>query len=109
MQPVNLVEEEPSKPKANVAIKKTRAKKRQNLHLEHKPSDQMDLMITAVNSADLGWKADVCKYQKHHELYGSHCDKEKPVNLAQINEDEPESKPFGDMKDKSFKSAFDNA
>jgi hypothetical protein len=32
------------------------------MHLEHKPSDAMDLMISAVNKADLGWKADVCKY-----------------------------------------------
>ena len=109
VQPESLVSVEPPKQKENVTIKKTRAKKRQNLHLEHKPSDQMDLMITAVNTADLGWKADVCKYQKHHELYGSHCDKPKPVTLAQVNEDEVESKPFGDMKDKEFKSAFDGA
>jgi len=35
---------------------------------------------------DLGWKADVCKYQKHHENYGAHCD--KPVNLAQTSDEE---------------------
>jgi len=50
------------------------------MHLEHKPSDEMDLMISAINDADLGWKADTCKYQKHHELYGKHCD--QPINLA---------------------------
>jgi len=50
------------------------------MHLEHKPSDEMDLMISEINDADLGWKADTCKYQKHHELYGKHCD--KPLNLA---------------------------
>lgn len=61
-------------------ITKTKAKKRVNMHLEHKPSDEMDLMISAINDADLGWKADTCKYQKHHELYGKHCD--QPVNLA---------------------------
>lgn len=44
------------------------------MHLEHKPSDEMDLMIEAINEADLGWKADVCKYQKHNKLYGAHCD-----------------------------------
>ena len=46
------------------------------MHLEHKPSDEMDLMISAINEADLGWKADTCKYQKHHQLYGKHCDRE---------------------------------
>jgi len=59
---------------------KTKAKKRANMHLEHKPSDEMDLMISEINDADLGWKADTCKYQKNHELYGKHCD--KPVSLA---------------------------
>ena len=50
------------------------AKKRANMHLEHKPSDEMDLMISEINDADLGWKADTCKYQKHHELYDTLCD-----------------------------------
>jgi hypothetical protein len=49
------------------------------MHLEHKPSDEVDLLISAVNEADLGWKADVCKYQKNHANYGAHCD----VQLAQ--------------------------
>lgn len=43
-------------------VNKVKAKKRVNMHLEHKPSDISDLMIEAVNKADLGWKADVCKY-----------------------------------------------
>jgi hypothetical protein len=43
--------------------------KRVNMHLEHKPSDEMDLLIEAINEADLGWKADTCKYQKHHGEY----------------------------------------
>lgn len=68
----------------NLAIKKT-MNKRQNLHLAHKPSDEMDLLISAVNEADLGWKADVCKYQKHHVKYGAHCDNEK-LNLAQTSQ-----------------------
>jgi hypothetical protein len=42
----------------------------------------MDLLIEEVNAADLGWKADVCKYQKHHALYGSHC----PLLLAQTSD-----------------------
>lgn len=51
------------------------------MHLEHRPSDEMDLMIEAVNAADLGWKADTCKYQRSHANYGDHCDNDK-VNLA---------------------------
>ena len=50
------------------------------MHLDHKPSDEMDLMISEINDLDLGWKADTCKYTKQHELYGKHCD--KPVGLA---------------------------
>lgn len=46
-----------------------------------------------MNEADLGWKADVCKYQKHHALYGAHCD-EKNTNgvniLAQIRDNNEE-------------------
>jgi hypothetical protein len=37
-------------------------KRRRNMHLEHKPSDEMDLLITEINAQDLGWKADTCKY-----------------------------------------------
>ena len=70
--PVNLQQSVP-KPAASshVQIKRN---KRHNMHLEHKPSDEMDLMISAVNDADLGWKADTCKYQKTHPKYGAHCD-----------------------------------
>lgn len=57
--------------------------KRKNLHLSHRPSDEMDLLIDEVNMADLGWKADVCKYQKHHPKYGAHCDAE--IMLAQTS------------------------
>jgi hypothetical protein len=31
------------------------------LNLEDKPSDEMDLLISAINAADLGWKANTCK------------------------------------------------
>lgn len=44
------------------------------MYFEYKFSDEMDLMIQAVNEADLGWKADICKYQKHNKLYGKHCE-----------------------------------
>jgi hypothetical protein len=53
---------------------------RRNLHLEHEPSDETDLLIETINSMDLGWKADVCKLQSHHASYGQHC---KEVNLSQ--------------------------
>jgi len=48
--------------KTNNGVTKTRANKRRNLHLEHRPSDEMDLLITEINNSDLGWKADTCKY-----------------------------------------------
>ena len=35
--------------------------KRRNLHHEHKPSDEMDLLIETINDNYLGWKADKCK------------------------------------------------
>lgn len=56
------------------------------MHLEHRPSDEMDLMIEAVNAADLGWKADTCKYQRTHAKYGDHCDNNDKVNLAQTGQ-----------------------
>jgi len=47
----------------------------------------MDLLISTINEADLGWKADVCKYQKHHALYGAHCEAEhQELLLAQVND-----------------------
>lgn len=68
------------------------------MHLEHRPSDEMDLLISAVNEADLGWKADVCKYQKTHANYGDHCDKEAESVLAQLsNSDIFDTAKFEDM------------
>lgn len=58
---------------------------RHNLHHEHVPTDETDLLISTINSLDLGWKADVCKLQKNHANYGAHCD--KPVQLVQIKSD----------------------
>lgn len=58
------------------------------MHLEHKPSDAMDLMISAVNKADLGWKADVCKYQKNHPNYGQHCDEQTLLQTSEKDEDD---------------------
>ena len=62
----------------------------------------MDLLIETVNESDLTWKADVCKYQKHHAKYGKHCDS---LNLAQTkssSDDNEEKKKFGDLKDPNF-------
>ena len=56
----------------------------------------MDVLIQAVNEADLGWKADVCKYQKHHSNYGSHCDNDN-LKLAQIMvEEAAAAEAYGD-------------
>ena len=40
------------------------------LFADDEPSDEMDLLISEINKSDLGWKADTCKYQKTHPLYG---------------------------------------
>lgn len=84
--------------------------------MDHKPSDETDLLIQTVNEADLGWKADVCKYQKHHANYGSHCEVAGPVNLAQITDaDEQEEdttqskKEFGVEGDQEFQAALQKA
>ena len=45
-----------------------------NAHHEHTATDETDKAITFINSQDLGWKADVCKLQKHHADYGDNCD-----------------------------------
>ena len=65
--------------RAETTPQKKNLKKRRNVHLEHRPSDEMDLLITDINMSDLGWKADTCKYTKTHPLYGKHCN---TINLA---------------------------
>jgi len=58
------------------------------------PSDENDLLIKTINEMDLGWKADTCKYQKHHENYGSHCE---ALSLAQVSvERQGGKKKFGE-------------
>jgi hypothetical protein len=43
----------------------------------------MDLLIEAINMANLTWKADVCKLQKNHHMYDAgKCDQ----NLVQIKD-----------------------
>ena len=39
------------------------------MHHEYKPSDRNDVIIQTINDANLGWKADSCKLQKHHAQY----------------------------------------
>jgi hypothetical protein len=48
-------------------IKPQAHSKRSNPHHDHVPSDEMDLLISTINELDLGWYADTCKHQKHHE------------------------------------------
>ena len=62
--------------------------RRMNPHHDHVPSDEMDLLIEIINESDLGWKADTCKLQKHHEKYGAHCDKDGPLMLSQKEEEQ---------------------
>jgi len=46
---------------------------------------------------ELGWKADTCKYQKSHDLYGSHCE---GLELAQTEvKAKGGQKLFGEGKD----------
>ena len=62
--------------------------KRSNPHHDHVPSDEMDVLISTINEMDIGWKADVCKLQKHHKMYGSHCDDQlEDVELLQLSSD----------------------
>ena len=85
------------------------------MHLEHRPSDEMDILITEINKSDLGWKADPCKLQKSHVDYPKHCN--GPVNLAQTNDNslldldmENQAKDdFGDISNPKFKAALEKA
>lgn len=88
------------------------------MHLEHKPSDEMDLLIEAVNKADLGWKADVCKYQKSHPNYGKHCDEELLLQTSEKDDDDQQldqqeqdtsKKEFGAKGDKEFEAVLEKA
>jgi hypothetical protein len=53
---------------------KRKSHKRYNAHHTHVANDDNDKLIEMINELNLGWKADTCKYQKHHEKYGSHCE-----------------------------------
>lgn len=129
VQPDNLLadaQQDQKKPTNVHAVqtpfKRTKAKRRVNMHLEHKPSEEMDIMIQAINEADLGWTADVCKYQKTHKLYGEHCDDDGKLTLAEVkiedDDDEAQAAPqsladgkkeFGVAGDKDFDQTFGQA
>jgi len=95
------------------------AKTRFNAHIEHAANDETDAAISFINKADLGWKADVCKLQKHHADYGSHCDaadaKSIPEStLAQVESEQLEGasrkgKAFGPESGEPFDAAVAKA
>lgn len=70
--------------KAKLVQKSNKKNKRSNLHLEHVPSDEMDLLISTINQADLGWKASTCKLQKHHKDYakGQNCEDDDMLMIS---------------------------
>ena len=74
---------------------KRKSHKRFNAHAAHVASDENDLLIEAINTLDLGWKADTCKYQKNHANYGNHCES---LSLAQVsnNQDQEEAEAEGE-------------
>lgn len=128
---------EVTKKPAESAFKKTKPNKRSNLHLEHVPSDEMDLLISTVNQANLGWKASTCKLQKSHKDYGKgqNCEdddllmisdeeidaskktaKSGPIHpqnmLAQVSNEQRVGMTlyeFGAQEDKLFKETLDKA
>ena len=78
------------------SVKVAKPSDRTNLHLDHVPSDETDLLIETLNSANLGWKADTCKLSKPHKLYGigsANCKKtnDQTLTLAQTSSGESES------------------
>ena len=78
----------PASTRSNILKKHKRAhRQRGNLHAEHVPSDEMDLLIETINTSNLGWTADICKLQKHHHMYDA--DKCEGTQLAQTSEPDP--------------------
>jgi hypothetical protein len=94
---------------------------RKNFHLEHVPSDDMDLLITTVNEADVGFKLDTCKLQKNHEKFGEGqtCTEENDeMMLLQLGIEvdfnhrvllNTQRKHFGREGDKEFEKALEFA
>jgi hypothetical protein len=87
---------------------------RLNAHYHHDPSDETDKAISFINSQDFGWKADVCKLQRHHSQYGAHCDAKKAQTLAQLTVDQQmqenkKAKEFSPKSGKEFEAALEKA
>jgi hypothetical protein len=77
------------------------ASRRFNAHHEHVPSDETDLAISYINHNDFGWKADVCKLQKHHADYGAHCSNTpQTLNLAQVSSSDSKDEKKAAKSDK---------
>lgn len=81
----------------------------------------MDLLITSVNEADVGFKLDTCKLQKNHAKYGEGqvCDDdEQNQQLLQLDEEQDteywfnlgqKKKKFGVKGDLNFQKAISYA
>jgi hypothetical protein len=94
---------------------------RKNFHLEHVPSDEMDLLITSVNDADVGFKLDTCKLQKKHAKFGEgqQCnDENDEIMLLQLGIEvdfnhrtqlHTQKKHFGKAGDQEFLKALEYA
>lgn len=75
------------------SVKVAKPSDRKNLHLEHVPSDETDLLIETLNSSNLGWKADTCKLSKTHKQYGvgsENCNSGNTLMLAQTSSSQSE-------------------
>jgi hypothetical protein len=73
---IQMKEEQTPTPSSSVKPKTGQRKpsNRFNAHAAHAANDETDKAISFINSQNLGWKADTCKFQKHHPEYGTHCD-----------------------------------
>lgn len=91
-----------TKTKTMMRVHKRAHSNRKNLHHGHVPSDEMDLLIETINTNDFGWKADICKLQKHHHMYDKEkCEGEAPVTLAQVSStpEQQEAEALADYSD----------
>ena len=62
------------------------------------------MLIELINNLNLGWKADTCKYQKHHANYGDHCE---ALHMAQTSAKTEDTTVFGEQE--NFKGALEEA
>ena len=74
----------------------------------------MDLLISWINSAGFGWKADACKLQEHHQDYCQNDDAIENVENVMDEEEETlveldEFKDFARDDDKEFQKTLEHA